>query len=246
MIHYSFILVESEEEGNVGAAARALHTMGHQDLRLVRPKVNHLSGLAQAMAHGSQHILEMAPVYDTLTAALHDIDLTCGTTARHRQEKYHYVSIRELPQQLQQKGELQRVAIVFGGERSGLSRQDLEPCDLITTIPQSVINPSLNLAQAVMVYSFVLAEAQTQVQIKDQRLNRRTMPPLQYASLKHSMMALMERIHLSQRHQTYVMRALVRLPYEDLYLLHNIRSQIDRVLDRLESRVNPPDANHEP
>lgn len=246
MIHYSFILVESEEEGNVGAAARALHTMGHQDLRLVRPKVDHLSGFAKAMAHGSQHILEAAPVYDTLATALQDIDLACATTARHRQEKHHYVPIRELPERLQQNGTLQRVAIVFGSERSGLSRQDIEPCDLVTTIPQNVLNPSLNLAQAVMVYSFVLAEGQTQIQIKDQRLNRQTMPPLQYASLKTALMTLMKRIGLSERYQTYVVRALARLPYEDLYLLHNIRAQVDRVLDRFEPRATPPDADDMP
>ena len=43
MIEYSFILVESEDERNVGAVARALKTMGHQDLRLVNPRCDHLS-----------------------------------------------------------------------------------------------------------------------------------------------------------------------------------------------------------
>ncbi|MEO0888387.1 MAG: TrmH family RNA methyltransferase, partial [Cyanobacteria bacterium J06648_10] len=65
---------------------------------------------------------------------------------------------------------LKKVAIVFGSERSGLSNQDVDLCDIVTTIPQAVAQPSLNLAQAVMVYSFTLAEQQTQIQIKDQRL----------------------------------------------------------------------------
>jgi tRNA/rRNA methyltransferase len=232
--HFTFILIESEEAANIGAAARAINTMGHSDLRFVRPKTDHLGEKARVLAHGSQHILEGATVYDDLQSALHDVDLACATTARHRLEKHHYVSIRELPDVLQAKGEaLQRVAIVFGGERSGLSRQDIALCDLLTTIPQSCTYPSLNLAQAVMIFSYVFSEAQTTVQIVDQRLNSETMPALQYANLKVAMLKLMARIGLSDRNQTYVIKAIARLESEDLYLLHNIRASIDRALDRL-------------
>jgi tRNA/rRNA methyltransferase len=232
--HFTFILIESEEAANIGAAARAINTMGHSDLRFVRPKTDHLGEKARVLAHGSQHILEGATVYDDLQSALHDVDLACATTARHRLEKHHYVSIRELPDVLQAKGEaLQRVAIVFGGERSGLSRQDIALCDLLTTIPQSCTYPSLNLAQAVMIFSYVFSEAQTTVQIVDQRLNSETMPAPQYANLKVAMLKLMDRIGLSDRNQTYVIKAIARLESEDLYLLHNIRASIDRALDRL-------------
>ncbi len=241
MIHYTFILVEPEEDANVGAAARALNVMGFSDLRLVRPKANHRSGKARALAHGSQHILKTAQTYKTLKAALHGIDLACASTARHRLEKHHYVSARELPQQLQAKGEmLQRVAIVFGSESSGLSGRDVACCDLLTTIPQSCTHPSLNLAQAVMVFSFILADGRTTVQIQDQRLNREAMPPQQYASLKTSALRLMGRIGLSERYQNYVMKGLARLGREDLYLLHNIRTSLDRTLDRLESARPEP------
>lgn len=234
MIEFVFILIESEEEGNLGAAARALHTMGHHDLRLVRPKADHLSGFAKAMAHGSQHILESATVYEALTNALHDIDFACATTARHRQQKYHYISVRDLPGMLADRGQLSRVALVFGGERSGLNAKDIDQCDLVTTIPQKGLHPSLNLAQAVMVYSFVLSESLTDVHIKDQRLQSQTMPTQQYASLKSAALKLMDRIGLSDKYKTYVMQGLARLGYEDLYLLHNIRSQLDKALDRLE------------
>ncbi len=237
VIQFSFVLIESAEPANIGAAARAMNTMGHNDLRFVRPKADHLGEKARVLAHGSQHILEGATVYDDLQAALHNIDLACATTARHRLEKHHYVSIRELPQVLQAKGSgLQRVAIVFGGERSGLSRQDIALCDLLTTIPQSCTYPSLNLAQAVMIFSYVFSEAQTTVQITDRRLNSETMPAPQYASLKAATLNLMDRIGLSDRNQAYVIKALARLESEDLYLLHNIRASIDRALDRLSEK----------
>ncbi|MEL6491806.1 MAG: TrmH family RNA methyltransferase [Cyanobacteria bacterium J06621_3] len=235
MIEFIFILVEPGEPGNIGAAARALHTMGFTDLRFVRPQADVLSEVARAFAHGSVHLLESAPIYKSLQAAVVDVDVVCGCTARHRIEKYHYVSVRELPEVLQEKGDrLKKVAIVFGSERSGLSNQDVDLCDIVTTIPQAVAQPSLNLAQAVMVYSFTLAEQQTQIQIKDQRLNTEQMPVEQYARLKDSLSQLMERIGLSERYQGYVRKALSRLGYEDLYLVQNIRTLVNNKLNALE------------
>ncbi|MEL6552385.1 MAG: TrmH family RNA methyltransferase [Cyanobacteria bacterium J06621_11] len=231
MTQISFILVEPGEAGNIGAAARAMNTMGYSDLRLVRPKADPLSGLAKAMAHGSAHILESAPVYEQLADALSDIDFACGTTARHRIEKYHYVSVRELHTVLAAKGEtLNQVAIVFGSERSGLSNQDINLCDIVTNIPQVSLQPSLNLSQAVMIYSFVLAQQQTQIQIADQRLNQQEMPVEQYAKLKASLQQVMAKIGLSERYQRYVIQAIARLGYEDLYLIQNIRTMVDKQL----------------
>jgi tRNA/rRNA methyltransferase len=242
-LQYSFILVEPEEPGNIGAAARALNTMGHRDLRFVRPRVDPCCEKARVLAHGSQQILETAPIFDDLPSALQGIDLACATTARHRLEKHHYLNARDLPSQIEANGNLTHIAIVFGGERSGLNRDDIAHCDWLSTIPQASLYPSLNLSQAVMIYSFLLSEAQTSLQITDQRLGRDAMPAPQYASLKTSTLALMARIGLTDRAQTYVQQALARLNREDLYLLHNIRSSIDRTLDRLESQSskNPND-----
>ena len=238
MIQFAFVLVEPGEAGNIGAAARALNTMGFDDLRLVRPKADHLSGLAKAFAHGSEHLLDKASVHSQLAEALSDVDIACATTARHRIEKHHYVSARELPGDLQQKGDrLKKVAIVFGSERSGLSNQDVALCDLLTTIPQANLQPSLNLSQAVMLYSYILAEQQTQVQIVDQRLNSEQMPVEQYANLKASLGELMQRVGLSERYQRYVLKAIARLSYEDLTLVQNIKTFTNNKLDKLE---DPP------
>ncbi|KPQ33914.1 MAG: tRNA/rRNA methyltransferase [Phormidesmis priestleyi Ana] len=238
VIQFSFILVEPGEAGNIGAAARAMNTMGYTDLRLVRPQADHLSGIAKAFAHGSEHILEAAPVYEDLKDAIADIDLACATTARHRLQKYHYASVRDLPDALQQKGDLlQRVAIVFGSERSGLSNSDVDLCDLITNIPQVRPQPSLNLSQAVMVYSFTLAQQHTQVQIKDQRISSEAMPPAQYAQLKTALVQLLNKVGVHQRHQRYVEKALARLGYEDLYLLQSIRAFVENKINALEQKT---------
>ncbi|MEM9980308.1 MAG: TrmH family RNA methyltransferase, partial [Cyanobacteria bacterium P01_D01_bin.2] len=123
-------------------------------------------------------------------------------------------------------------AIVFGGERSGLKTADIEACDLLTTVPQHQLQPSLNLAQAVMVYSFVLSAPQTQVQITDQRLNSESMPPAEYASLKRLLQQLMARVGLPERYRGYVLRGVARLGREDLYVVHKLRSALDYALDR--------------
>ncbi len=237
-IQFSFILVEPGEAGNVGAAARAMNTMGHSDLRLVRPQADHISGVAKAFAHGSESILESATVYSALDDALSDIDLACATTARHRLQKHHYLAARDLPTALQQKGDsLQRVAIVFGSERSGLSNQDVSRCDILTTIPQVNLQPSLNLSQAVMIYSFILAEQQSRVQIKDQRLNSETMPIEQYAQLKTSLVKTLAAVGLNERYQGYVLSAIARLTYEDLYLIQTIRAYTDNKLNQLKKAI---------
>ena len=236
-MQFSFVLVEPGEAGNIGATARAMNTMGFRDLRLVRPQADHLCGLAKAFAHGSEQILAAAPVYGTLAEALTGIDLACASTARHRVEKYHYVSARELPAALAEKGNtLQRVAIVFGSERSGLSNRDVSLCDVVTNIPQVCLQPSLNLSQAVMIYSFILSEPRAQIQIKDQRLNTEMMPVEQYGRLKETLVELMERVGLSGRHQRYAVRAIARLGYEDLYLIQTIRTFVSNKLNQLESQ----------
>ena len=236
-----FILVEPEEPENIGAAARAMHTMGYGSLRLVRPKADHLGEKALALAHGSQQVLHQAQVYGDLGDPIADCDIACGTTARHRYEKRHYTSVRELPAHLAAKGEwLRRVAIVFGGERSGLKAADIARCDLLTTIPQHQLQPSLNLAQAVMVVSFVLSAEQTQIQITDQRLNSQPMAAAEYASLKQLLQTLMARIGLPERYQTYVIHGIARLEREDLYVIHKLRSAVDYALDRAATGKETP------
>jgi len=242
----AFVLVEPGETRNIGAAARAIYTMGYHDLRLVRPQADHLHEHARALAHGSQSVIESATVHNTLADALQDIDFACATTARHRLRKYHYISVRDLPAVLATKGpSLQRLAVVFGSERSGLKVEDVDQCDLVTTIPQHQVNPSLNLAQAVMIYSYTLSVNQTAVQITDQRLNSQQMPEAEYGSLKNLFLKLMDRVGLSERNKTYVMQGIARLQYEDLYLLHNIRAMVDRKLDSLEAAATLDASRHD-
>lgn len=157
-MNISFILVEPSVPENVGAAARAIKTMGFSQLVLVNP-CDYLSGPARWLAHGSNEILENALVFSSLNDALNNFDFVIGTSAKKRSVKYDYFPLPKLPELLMSKGKtVQNVAVVFGREESGLRNDELKRCDLVTTVPMKTIFPSLNLAQAVMLYAWELSK----------------------------------------------------------------------------------------
>ncbi len=153
----AFILVSPARPANVGAAARALITMGHTDLRVVASDA-HRADEARWVAHGAESVLDGVQAFDTLEQALQGCDFVVATTARRRGCKRSYWSPQALHQQLQDKAAaLGRVAILFGCEESGLPNSAIEQADLLSAIPLAQPQPSLNLAQAVMIYSYALS-----------------------------------------------------------------------------------------
>jgi tRNA/rRNA methyltransferase len=152
-----FILVEPKVPENIGAAARAIKTMGFSSLRLVNPS-NHLSEKAKWLAHASNEILENAAIYSTFKDAISDIDFIIGTTAKKRSVKHDYHHCNELTGIISSKTKsVENVAIVFGREESGMTNDELKLCDILSTIPMRRKYPSLNLSQAVMIYAYSLS-----------------------------------------------------------------------------------------
>ena len=152
-----FILVEPARPENVGAAARALKTMGFSRLRLVN--CCDLSREARWVAHESTELLDQAQHYTSLTEALADVDFSIASSARRRLDHDDYLTPAECRNALINKGaSVARAAIVFGRESSGLTGDELALCDSATTIPIAAPQPSLNLAQAVMLYAWELSE----------------------------------------------------------------------------------------
>ncbi|MFN2379631.1 MAG: tRNA/rRNA methyltransferase [Bacteroidales bacterium] len=153
-----FILVEPALPENIGASARAIKTMGFRSLRMVNP-VHYLTGKASWVAHGSDDILDNAAVYKTLAEAVEDATLVIGTTARYRTIKKEYIPADRLVSLIGAgKHGNGKIAIVFGREESGLTNEELKLCDITTTVPLASGFPSLNLAQAVMIYAWELSQ----------------------------------------------------------------------------------------
>ena len=152
------VLVRPREEGNVGAAARAMANMGLERLVLVEPAAP-LGGTARAFAVGAGHLLERAERVPSLAAALAPFPLVVGTTsARDRRLDVPFLAPRELPAWLAEagRGAGAPAALVFGPEVGGLTNDELALAGAIVVVPTAPVQPTLNLAQAVLVLAYEL------------------------------------------------------------------------------------------
>jgi TrmH family RNA methyltransferase len=149
-----FVLVGTTEPGNIGAAARGLKAMGFRRLVLVAPIVGWKSAHAIAMSHGAEDLLDEAEVFGTLDEALADCTWVVGTTKRPRRHQTDTVTPREWAATLAEIPDGEKVAILFGPEKTGLLNEDVLRCRCVVTIPSPVDQPSLNLAQSVMLLAY--------------------------------------------------------------------------------------------
>ena len=147
----NIVLVNTSHPGNIGSTARAMKTMGLNQLTLVSPK-DFPSKIANAKAVGCTDILDNAKVTSLLSDAVCNSKLIVGFSARSRKSNIPSLSIDNLNKLLSHyDGE---VSIVFGNEQSGLSNEDLRLCNYIVTIPTDKAYSSLNLAFAVQIFSY--------------------------------------------------------------------------------------------
>ncbi len=174
-----FILMYTKQNENVGAAARAIKTMGFFDLALVSPhdpKVLTRNKTVQRTS-GARDVLKRAKIYASLDEALMDNDkhgneeIICGTGMpvdmyQERPER-NYVEPRQFFEQLmnvndatttQDRGNedemVRRIAFVFGNEKSGMEESDMDKCQYMLGIPTNPKFGSLNLASAVQLIAY--------------------------------------------------------------------------------------------
>lgn len=155
------VLVEPQEPMNVGAVARAMRNFGLSRLYLVNPGPRVGPPWAREaywLAVHAEEVLDQAVAVASLREAIEDTHFVVATTGRAR-ELYPapVVTAREIPERvLSVEGE---VALVFGRETFGLTNEELQFAHLIGTIPTAPEQPSLNLAQAVVVFAYELYQA---------------------------------------------------------------------------------------
>ena len=152
------VLSHPSHPGNIGAAARAMKTMGFSDLVLVAPR-HFPDPDATAMAAGAADVLAGARVVKALEAALSDCTLAAGFSARGRDLSHSPQALRAAAPGLLAAAAQGRVALVFGNETSGLSNEELLRCQKLVHIPANGEYSSLNLAAAVQVACYELATA---------------------------------------------------------------------------------------
>jgi tRNA/rRNA methyltransferase len=149
------VLSHTSHPGNIGAAARAMKTMGLSRLVLVNPKT-FPDAQAEAMACGADDLLAGAQVCTSLTEALQGTVLAMAMTARRRELATEPLWARAGAAELAGVAMHDEVALVFGNETAGLSNEELAQCGRWALIPANPEYSSLNLAAAVQLMSYEL------------------------------------------------------------------------------------------
>ena len=152
------VLVGTQHPGNIGAAARALKTMGLSRLVLVAPE-QYPADEAFRRAAGADDVLATARVVATLAEAVADCRFVLGCTARSRRVALPELDPRAAALRVVDLAAADQVALVFGRERTGLSNEELQLCHASVHIPANPEYSSLNLAAAVQVLAYELRVA---------------------------------------------------------------------------------------
>lgn len=237
MVHpLRIVLVGTTHPGNIGASARAMKNMGLEELCLVAPKY-FPDPEASARASGADDILDNAQCFTELTEAIADCALVVGASARLRSLPWPMVTPRECGRRLVETVALGPCALVFGQERSGLSNDDLQHCQLLVNIPTDSDYRSLNLAMAVQILAYEIHLARGGVSAAVER----EAPPASSEDLErffaHLESVLVESEFLDPDNPRYLMRRLRRLFYR-ADLDQNELNILRGILASLQSRTS--------
>ena len=237
------VLNAPSHPGNIGASARAMQAMGVSRLVLVAPRTFPHPD-AQARASGARAVLDAAIVVDSLEAALADVTLAIGFTARPREFAGAVRTVRDAATEAIGHAARGDVALVFGGEMSGLSNAELAHCQLVATIPAVPEHASLNLAAAVQVavYEVFVAAAGGAVW-NAPRFEPATVDEIE-ALYAHAERTLAAMRFLNPRQPRRLLPRLRRLfartglEKAEVDILRGVLARVDQLIERLASRAS--------
>ncbi len=230
------VLVEPSAPGNIGSVARVLKTTGLSKLALVNPPGEWRTDEARRMAHGSVEILDRAEIYDDVAAAVGSAHLVIGTTHRRgrgREVSDDYGAVLSEAATLARS---HRVAFVFGRERDGLWRREIQHCHRMVRIPSAVSHPSFNLSHAVLLVAYGLFSEVTPGPPVSGDLATAAQQERVYDHIIRAMTAIDFRAYNDDTSgfQKVVRRFLNRTPLErrDAMVIHRFCSQVLRYARR--------------
>ncbi|HEY9381352.1 MAG TPA: RNA methyltransferase [Burkholderiales bacterium] len=189
LAHVRVVLSHTTHPGNIGAAARAMKTMGLTRLYLINPK-HFPDPQADAMASGAGDVLANAQVCTSLDEALAGTQLAIAVTARRRDLSHIASDARDAAQLLVAEATVHETALVFGTEMSGLSNEEVLKCQRLAHIPAHPGYSSLNLAAAVQVCAYEVRMAALGAPVIDNaRFEPAAFEDIErfYAHLQHSL-----------------------------------------------------------
>ena len=158
------ILVNPQLGENIGTAARAMANFGLHELRLVDPRDGWPNEKALTSSSGANWIIENATVHETLADALKDVNYVYATTARPRGMVKEVITPEQAGHDMRARvARGEKIALLFGRERFGLSNDEVSLADVIVTAPVNPAFASINIAQAVLLmgYEWFKEQAET-------------------------------------------------------------------------------------
>ena len=185
------------------------------------------------MAYGSHDLLESSVVFETLSDATNDVDLSIATTSKNRTLWNDYFTPEACKDLVKKKGEtISSLATVFGSEENGLLEEEMELCDIRSTIPIADSYPSLNLAQSVMIYAYIFSG----FQIVGNDAVENTVNPKEQKILKERSVELLEIIEVSRNPNLYIrmMERLMLANEDDTHLFLSFHRYLMQKLNKLD------------
>ena len=164
----SIILVSPQMGENIGASARAMANFGLNDLKLVTPRDGWPSKIAESNAVGALDLLKPVEVFDKTADALKNNHVVYATTARPRDMRKQVLTPEQAVINIHADSKDGKTsAILFGGERAGLTNDDIALAHHIISVPVNPDFASLNLAQSVLLMAYQLYHAQDTTPAKE-------------------------------------------------------------------------------
>ncbi len=237
LTNVTIILLEPSVPGNIGSSARAMKTMGLNDLVVVNGPKFKGEPEALKMGHGAWDLLEKAREVKTWDEATEGLHWLIGTTHRKRRAQFpQTLPAREAAQKIAVLSQKHRVGIVFGREESGLSDAELRRCQELSTVPSGAEHPALNLSQAVMLYSyevFVASMGEIPVQPKTLATIHEVESLLKHLGESLAKVGFRPHQGTPESFLRSLRRVLSRAPLEkrDVNVLHRVCQQIDYYVD---------------
>jgi len=151
-----FVLLRPRRPENLGAVARVLKNLGFEDWALVAPGTYDFAAARRVAVH-AEDLLDRPRLVPSLDEAVADCTWVVGTTSRKVRGRRPIAPLDVGRRLAAVPGG--RLALVFGDERDGLAAAEVARCDDLSTVPTEEEQPSLNLAQAVAVYSYAVRQA---------------------------------------------------------------------------------------
>jgi tRNA/rRNA methyltransferase len=149
------VLVHPQLGENIGTAARAMANFGLHEMRLIEPRDGWPNEKAITASSGAHWILDTATVHATLADALKDVNYVYATTARPRGMIKEVITPEQAGHDMRSRiARGEKVALLFGRERWGLSNDEVSMADVIVTAPVNPAFASINIAQAVLLMGY--------------------------------------------------------------------------------------------